>query len=72
MKQLPEVASIYTAEFQVIFLALCHGIGTNGDTYIICVDSMSCLEIIETFDIEDSLVLSYSNISQDQYPVSFH
>ena len=57
-ERLPDVASIYTAGLQAIYLALHHGISSTGDKFIICVDSLYCLQAIENLDIEHPLVLS--------------
>jgi len=48
MERLPDVASTYTAEPQVIYI---HGIGSPGDKFIVCVDSLSCLQVIENYTI---------------------
>ena len=52
MERLPDVASIYTAELRAIYLALHHGITSTEDIF------MSCLQAIETLEIENLLVLS--------------
>jgi len=58
MERIPEVASIYTAELRAIYLTRHHTIGSTGDKCIICVASLSGLQAIEKFDIENPLVLS--------------
>ena len=50
-------ASIYTAELCAIQLALDVVNNSNEDKYIICVDSLSCLQAIEHHYIDHPLVL---------------
>jgi len=57
VERLPDVASVYKAELRAIYIALHHGISSTGDKFIICVDSLSCLQAIENLDIENPLVL---------------
>ena len=52
MERLPDVASKYPAELRATYLALSHFIGSTGDKFIICVDSLSCLHTLEHLDIE--------------------
>ena len=54
---MPGQASIYTAELCAIQLALDVVNNSNEDKYIICVDSLSCLQAIEQQHIDHPLVL---------------
>ena len=54
---LPGQASIYTAELRAIQLALDLVNNSNKDKYVICVDSLSCLQAIEHQHIDHPLVL---------------
>ena len=56
-RRLPGQASIYTAELCAIQLALDFVNNSNEDKYIICVDSLSCLQAIEQQHIDHPLVL---------------
>ena len=56
-RRLPGQASIYTAELCAIQLALDLVNNSNEDKYIICVDSLSCLQAIEQQHIDHPLVL---------------
>ena len=56
-RRLPGQASIYTAELCAILLALDVVNNSNEDKYIICVDSLSCLQAIEQQHIDHPLVL---------------
>ena len=56
-RRLPGQASIYTAELRAIQLALDLVNNSNKDKYVICVDSLSCLQAIEQQHIDHPLVL---------------
>ena len=56
-RRLPGQASIYTAELCAILLALDVVNNSNKDKYVICVDSLSCLQAIEHQHIDHPLVL---------------
>ena len=56
-RRLPGQASIYTAELCAILLALDVVNNSNEDKYIMCVDSLSCLQAIEHQHIDHPLVL---------------
>ena len=56
-RRLPDQASIYTAESHAIQLALDVVYKSNKNKYVICVDSLSCLQAIEHKDIDHPLVL---------------
>ena len=56
-RRLPGQASIYTAELCAILLAMDVVNNSNKDKYVICVDSLSCLQAIEHQHIDHPLVL---------------
>ena len=56
-RRLPGQASIYTAELRAIQLALDLVNNSNKDKYVICVDSLSCLQAIGHQHIDHPLVL---------------
>ena len=56
-RRLPGHTSIYTAELRAIQLALDVVNNSNKDKYVICVDSLLCLQAIEQQHIDHPLVL---------------
>ena len=56
-RRLPGQASIYTTELHAIQLALDVVNNSNKDKYVICEDSLSCLQAIEQQHIDHPLVL---------------
>ena len=58
MVRLPDAASIYTAELHAICVAMEYILGTDNDSFMICVDSMSCLQAIESLNIDNPIILN--------------
>jgi ribonuclease HI len=56
-ERLPDTASIYTAELRAIFLAVRRAIYSKRDRFVVCVDSMSCLQAIGSLRIEHPIIL---------------
>ena len=56
------MASICIAELSVILLALDFIEISDNDKFIICVDSLSCLQTIEQINIDHPLVLDILNM----------
>ena len=58
MVRLPDAASIYTAELHAICVAMEYILGTDNDSFMICVDSMSCLQAIESLNVDNPIILN--------------
>jgi len=56
-ERLPDTASVYTAELHAICIAMHHIINSQGNRFVLCVDSMSCLQAIENLHVEHPIVL---------------
>ena len=56
-ERLPDSASVYTAELRAIHLAIQYALQSRRDKFVVCVDSMSCLQAIENRTIDHPIVL---------------
>ena len=59
--RLPDMASIFTAELTAIKLALVCIQNSDRHTFVICINSLSCLQTIEQLNIDHPLVLDILN-----------
>jgi ribonuclease HI len=61
-EQLPDAASIYSAELEKIYLAARHIVDSQKSNFVICLYSMSCVQAIENLDIDHPIVLDIFNL----------